>query len=210
METVKNKIAFYTVGDIKKLFEVIEGTVLYDMVYITFMYGLRRSELMGLQWSAVDFEDNTITIQHTVEVQTNLVIVKDSTKNRSSNRMYPMLSDMREILLRLKREQEDNKKTFGNCYTDTDYVFARPDGKMFYPSYPSKLLKKVLVRNNLKYIRFHDLRHSCASMLIMKGWQMKDISDWLGHADIGTTMNIYGHLNMEYKRKLGKQLENLL
>ena len=210
METVKNKIAFYTVGDIKKLFEVIEGTVLYDMVYITFMYGLRRSELMGLQWSAVDFEDNTITIQHTVEVQTNLVIVKDSTKNRSSNRVYPMLSDVREILLRLKREQEDNKKTFGNCYTDTDYVFARPDGKMFYPSYPSKLLKKVLVRNNLKYIRFHDLRHSCASMLIMKGWQMKDISDWLGHADIGTTMNIYGHLNMEYKRKLGKQLENLL
>ena len=174
------------------------------------MYGLRRSELMGLRWSAVDFEDNKITIQHTVEVQTNLVIVKDSTKNRSSNRVYPMLSDVREILLRLKREQEDNKKTFGNCYTDTDYVFARPDGKMFYPSYPSKLLKKVLVRNNLKYIRFHDLRHSCASMLIMKGWQMKDISDWLGHADIGTTMNIYGHLNMGYKRKLGKQLENLL
>lgn len=79
---------------------------------------------------------------YTVEVQTNLVIVKDSTKNRSSNRVYPMLSDVREILLRLKREQEDNKKTFGNCYTDTDYVFARPDGKMFYPSYPSKLLKK--------------------------------------------------------------------
>ena len=74
------------------------------------MYGLRRSELMGLRWSAVDFEDNKITIQHTVEVQTNLVIVKDSTKNRSSNRVYPMLSDVREILLRLKREQEDNKK----------------------------------------------------------------------------------------------------
>lgn len=110
METVKNKIAFYTVGDTKKLFEVIEGTVLYDMVYITFMYGLRRSELMGLRWSAVDFEDNKITIQHTVEVQTNLVIVKDSTKNRSSNRVYPMLSDVREILLRLRREQEDNKK----------------------------------------------------------------------------------------------------
>ncbi len=210
MDTVRKEITFYTVEDIKKLFEIIKGTVLYDMVYITFMYGLRRSELMGIKWNAVDFESNTITIQHTVEVQTNLIIVKDSTKNKSSNRVYPLLSDVKEILLRIKAQQEEYKDMFGNCYTDTDYVFARPDGKMYYPSYPSKLLKKALLRNNLKYIRFHDLRHSCASMLIMKGWQMKDISDWLGHADIGTTMNIYGHLNMEYKRKLAKQLENIL
>jgi len=153
---------------------------------------------------------NTITVQHTVEVQSNLIIVKDSTKNKSSNRVYPLLSDVREILLRIKIQQEEYRKMFGNCYTETDYVFARPDGKMYYPSYPSKLLKKTLLKTNLKYIRFHDLRHSCASMLIMKGWQMKDISDWLGHADINTTMNIYGHLSMEYKRKLGQQLENLL
>lgn len=210
METVKNEIAFYTVEDIKKLFEIIEGTVLYNMVYITFIYGLRRSELMGLKWDAINFDDNTITVQHTVEVQSNLIIVKDSTKNKSSNRVYPLLSDVREILLRIKAQQEEYRKMFGNCYTKTDYVFARPDGKMYYPSYPSKLLKKTLLKHNLKYIRFHDLRHSCASMLIMKGWQMKDISDWLGHADINTTMNIYGHLSMEYKRKLGQQLENLL
>ena len=211
METVKKEIAFYTVEDIKNLFEVIEGTVLYDMVYITFMYGLRRSELMGLKWNAINFDDNTITVQHTVEVQSNLIIVKDSTKNKSSNRVYPLLSDVREILLRIKAQQEEYRKMFGNCYTETDYVFARPDGKMYYPSYPSKLLKKTILKNNLKYIRFHDLRHSCASMLIMqKGWQMKDISDWLGHADINTTMNIYGHLSMEYKRKLGSQLENIL
>ena len=113
-------------------------------------------------------------------------------------------------LLRIKAQQEEYKKMFGNCCADTDYVFARPDGKMYYPSYPSKLLKKTLLKHNLKYIRFHDLRHSCASMLIMNGWPMKDISDWLGHADINTTMNIYGHLSMEYKRKLGQQLENLL
>ena len=196
METVRKEITFYTVDDIKKLFEIIKGTVLYDMVYITFVYGLRRSELMGIKWNAVDFENNTITIQHTVEVQTNLIIVKDSTKNRSSNRVYPLLSDVKEILLRLKEQQEEYKKLFGSCYNDTGYVFTREDGNMFYPSYPSKLLKKTLLRNNLKYIRFHDLRHSCASMLIMKGWQMKDISDWLGHADIGTTMNIYGHLTI--------------
>ena len=103
-------------------------------------------------------------------------IVKDSTKNKSSNRVYPLLSDVREILLRIKAQQEEYKKMFGNCYTETAYVFARPDGKMYYPSYPSKLLKKTLLKHNLKYIRFHDLRHSCASMLIMKGWQMKDIS----------------------------------
>lgn len=78
------------------------------------------------------------------------------------------------------------------------------------PSYPSRILTKTLKKNNMPHLRRHDLRQSCAIMLIMNRWQMKDISDWLGHADIGTTMNIYGHLNMEYKRTLGRQLENML
>lgn len=205
----EKKVDFYTTEQCKKLLAATKGTTLYDMIYITFMYGLRRSELMGLKWSAIDFDNNTLSICHTVVLQ-NVVIAKDTTKNQSSNRVYPLLEDVKEILLRRKAQQEEYKKLFGDCYNDTGYIFAKEDGSTYYPSYPTHSLERALDNHNLPHIRWHDLRHSCASMLILKGWSMKDISEWLGHADISTTMNIYGHLDMEHKRTLGNGLNGLL
>ncbi len=107
-------------------------------------------------------------------------------------------------------EQERNRKLFRNCYIESGYIFVKQDGKPYYPSYPTHELSKIITKNNLPHIRWHDLRHSTASMLIEKGWHMKDISNWLGHADIGTTMNIYGHISMEHKRQLGNSLSGLI
>lgn len=201
----EKKVDFYTPKQCQKLLEIVKDTVFYDMVYITFLYGLRRSELMGLKWSAVDFDNNTLTINHTVVVNST-VVAKDKTKNKASNRTYPLLDDVKEILIKRKTEQDKYKRILGDCYINTDYIFTKENGEPFYPSYPTRTLKKVLERNNLSHIRWHDLRHSCASMLILKGWSMKDISEWLGHADIGTTMDIYGHISIEHKRDLGKSL----
>ncbi|MCD8391150.1 MAG: site-specific integrase [Firmicutes bacterium] len=201
----EKKTDFYTAEQCQALLKLIKGTPLYDMVYITFMYGLRRSELLGLKWSAVDFENNTLSVCHTVVLQ-HVVVAKDKTKNQTSKRIYPLLDDVRKILLRLKAEQEEHRSLFGNCYIDTDYIFVKENGEQYYPSYPTHTLKKVLKKYGLPHIRWHDLRHSCASMLILKGWNMKDISEWLGHADIGTTMNIYGHIGMGHKRDLGNTL----
>lgn len=205
----EKKIEFYTTEQCKILLNVTEGTILHDMIYVTFMYGFRRSELMGLKWSAIDFENNTLSVCHTVVLQ-NVVVRKDKTKNKSSERIYPLLPDVREILLKQKARQKEYKKLFGNCYNDTGYVFVKEDGTTYYPSYPTHALEKVLDKYDLSHIRWHDLRHSCASMLLLKGWSMKDISEWLGHADIGTTMNIYGHLDMEHKRTLGDRLSGIL
>lgn len=199
---------FYTVEQCKKLLELAEGTPLYDMIYITTIYGLRRSELIGLRWNAVDFENNTIIINHTVVLQ-GKVVAKNKTKNKTSRRIYPLLDDVKAILIELKKKQEKNRKFFGDCYTENDYVFTKEDGTSYYPSYPSKALHKLLEENNLEMIRWHDLRHTTASMLMLKGWQMKEISEWLGHSDIGTTMNIYAHINLEHKKVLGDTLNGL-
>ena len=121
-----------------------------------------------------------------------------------------MLPDIEKLLLSMKEEKENNKKIFGNCYIDNEYVFVKADGSAYYPSYPSHELAKIIKNNNLPYIRWHDLRHSTASMLIEKGWHMKDISDWLGHNDIGTTMNIYGHTNVQHKRDISQSLSTIL
>lgn len=205
----EKKQDFYNVEQCKKLLDVTEGTPLHDMIYLTFIYGLRRSELMGLKWEAVDFENNTLTIQHTVVLQ-NVVVSKDSTKNKSSHRTYPLLEDIREILLSIRKRQKENKAFFGNCYNNTGYVFTHENGTAYYPSYPSHALQKVLEKYDLPHIRWHNLRHSCASVLLLKGWSMKDVSEWLGHADINTTMNIYAHIDMEHKRTMSMSLNGML
>lgn len=205
----KKDICFYTPDDCKTLLDITKGTIFHDMVYITFIYGMRRSELMGLKWDAIDFNNDTITIQHTVVLQ-NKIVAKDKTKNQTSKRIYPLLNDVKSILLRRKAIQEKYQKLLGNRYNRSDYVFTHEDGTCYYPSYPTHTLEKIISKYDLPHINFHGLRHSCASMLILQGWQMKEISDWLGHADIGTTMNIYGHINLEHKRKLGNSLNGVL
>ena len=209
LEKAKSAAKFYTAEECAKLLELAEGTPLYDMVYITTIYGLRRSELLGIKWDAVDFKRKTLTIKHTVVLNTAVITCKDSTKNKTSMRTYPLLDDIEEILLRIKKQQDEYRIIFGSCYQESGYVFTKEDGSMRHPSYPSQMLTKTLKKNNMPHLRWHDLRHSCASILIMKGWQMKEISEWLRHADIGTTMNIYGHLNLDHKRKLGSTLNGL-
>lgn len=208
-KTTVKKIEFYTTEQCNKLLSITNGTELYNMIYLTFIYGLRRSELMGLRWCDIDFNNETITIQHTA-VTNGIVERKDKTKTSSSNRVYPLLSDIKKILLSIQQQQAEYKDLFGNCYINSGYVFTRENGEAYFPDYPSKKLQKVIKENKLPHIRWHDLRHSCVCMLIARGWHMKDISEWLGHSDISTTMNIYGHISIEHKREIAKELNGLL
>lgn len=205
----KKEICFYSPDECKKLLELTEGTVFHDMVYLTFMYGMRRSELMGLKWSAIDFENNTISIKHTVVVQIK-VVAKDKTKNDKSRRVYPLLPDVKDILQRRKAIQDEYRKLFGNCYIENDYVFTHENGEKYYPSYPTHRLEKIIKKYDLPHVDFHGLRHSCASMLLLQNWQMKEISDWLGHASTQTTANIYVHINLAHKRELSEGLKGIL
>lgn len=206
-DDTKKKTDFYTAAQCNRLLDVTSGTPIHDIILITFLYGLRRSEVMGLRWCDVDFKNNTVTIQHT-RVLNKTVVVKDKTKNTSSNRIYPLLDEVKTTLLKLQNEQRHNKEQFGNAYTDSGYVFVNEYGKPFYPSYPTHRLTHFIQKYDLPHIRFHDLRHSCASYLLAKGWSMKAISDWLGHSEISTTMNIYAHIDMSQKRDLAKTIDN--
>ena len=191
------KGSFYTAEQINMLLDLFDGTLMRDMIYISCLYGLRRSELMGLKWSAINFSNDTLMIQHTVVMYDSTVVQKDKTKNQSSNRCYPLLPEIKEILQKIKAKQEDNKKLFGDCYIDSGYIFTREDGNVFHPSYVSHRLRKVLAESELPPIRWHDLRHTCASLLLSKGWSMKDISEWLGHSNTNSLENPLENVEFE-------------
>lgn len=128
---------------------------------------LRKSEILGLKWSAIDFKKDRIKINHTVVKHTS-VVAKDKTKTEASRREYILLPEIKEILLKVKTEQKAYKKVFGKEYQNIDYVFTWQDGRLYQPNYITKELQHVLAKNNFPKTRFHDLRPSCASVLYDK------------------------------------------
>lgn len=167
---------------------------------ITFMgvyYGLRRSEILGLKWSAIDFRKKTVTIDHTV-VRMKSTYATDSTKTHSSKRVLNLFDTAEKCLAKIQAEQESNRAFFKSDYKNSDgYIFTWENGAVYDPNYISKLFQKATKEFGRPEISLHKLRHSCASMLINKGWDIKKLQYWLGHADTQTTLNIYAHFNRQ-------------
>lgn len=205
----KYNAKYYTSEQVKLLLDKAKDSDIEHIIVLCTYYGLRRSEVLGLKWDAVNFNDNTIRICNTVTKMYGLC-EKERTKNSSSNRTLPLISVVKKYLLKLKEEQEEYKNLFGKCYFDSDYICVKKDGSHITPDDASYKFREFLKKNNLPHIRLHDLRHSCASMLIAQGVDIKVIQEWLGHSSIATTGNIYGHLQFKQKIETGNMLENLL
>lgn len=197
---------FYDSSEINQLFEVSKGTKLEMAVMFGAFYGLRRSEIVGLKWSAIDFTSNTITIRHTVTSCTvdgkQVTIAKDRTKTKSSMRTLPLVPQFREYLLTLKETQAEFRKLCGNSYSKKylEYIYVDELGERMPPNYITSAFPKLLESAGMRKIRFHDTRHSCASLLLANGVPMKQIQEWLGHSTFATTADIYAHL--DYNSKL--------
>ena len=126
----------------------------------------------------------------------------DVMKTKSSYRTLPLIPIVEQALLAERDKQAEMKKAFGRgyCKKYEEYICVDAVGELIRPNYVSDHFAIVLRRNNLRKIRFHDLRHSCASLLLANGVQMKLIQEWLGHSDIGTTSNVYSHVDSESKK----------
>ena len=207
---------FLSADEMQKMFEALRGTKLELPVLVAAFYGLRRGEVVGLKWDAIDFERNTITIKHIV---TNAkidgkceIVCADRAKTKSSLRSLPLVSNIREKLLALREQQKENRRVCGNCYSKKydGYVFVDAMGNIFNPRSVTANFSKLLEQNGLRHIRFHDLRHSCASLLLANDVPLKHIQEWLGHSDIGTTANIYSHLDYKSKITSANVMDNIL
>jgi integrase len=170
-------------------------------VIIGAFYGLRRSEIIGLRWESIDFDANTITIEHTVTETyvdgKRVVVADDTTKSKTSNRTLPLIPVMRAKLLEVKAEQERNRELCGRSYNKKEGVYIYTDvlGNRIKPDYISSEFPKFLEKNGLRRIRFHDLRHSCARLLLAAGVSLKAIQEWLGHSTFKTTADIYARFD---------------
>ena len=205
--------SFYDGNEVNRLFQAARGTPLELPVMLAAFYGLRRSEVVGLKWDAIDFKNKTIAIRHTVTVCAEkgrrIEVAADTTKTASSRRTLPLVPAFQTKLAALKEQQEKNRILCGRSYcTDyLGYVLVDAMGNRLKLSYISTAFPVLLKRNGLRPIRFHDLRHSCASLLLKNGVPMKQIQEWLGHSDFSTTANIYAHLDAGSKLTSAQAME---
>ena len=197
---------FLSAEEMQKMFEALRGTKLELPVLVAAFYGFRRGEVLGLKWDAIDFERGTISVIRTVTTITldgkQTEIEQQSAKTKSSLRTLPLIGSFREYFLQVKEAQELNKQVCGNCYNyEYDgFVFVDELGERMRANYLTSAFPKFLEDHGLRRMRFHDLRHSCASLLLANGVPLKHIQEWLGHSDFTTTANIYAHL--DYKSKI--------
>lgn len=208
-KTERYQSSYYSAAQLQRLFEAIRDEPLYPLVRITAMYGLRRSELLGLKWDSLDFDGNRLTIRHTVS-QVTKPVEKDKTKNSSSFRSFPLVDEAKKIFLAAKEREGQNRRLFKKDYRENDYVFKWDDGHLYAPEYVSQKFAKLLKKYGLPHIRFHELRHSCASLLLNEGFTLKDVQEWMGHADIKMTADIYGHLDAARKKGMADKLSGSL
>lgn len=202
----KYEATFYNKDELNNLLDIFKGDRMELCVNIAVYYGLRRSEILGLKWDAIDFENKTITVKHKVindyRNGGEVIICEDTLKNNSSRRTLPLIPKIEEMLLAEKERQEYYSKLLKSGYDTqyTDYVCRDAFGKLITPNYVTSHFALMIKKHDLKPIRFHDLRHSCASLLLANGVSMKEIQEWLGHSTYNVTANFYSHL--DYTAKL--------
>ncbi|MFI3326618.1 MAG: site-specific integrase [Clostridia bacterium] len=206
---------YYNADEIRMLLEVCKDTELETVVFLTQYYGLRRSEVLGLRWSSINFEEKTLKVENAlVQVPTGNgkteLISSSSLKTDSSYRTLPLLDIVEKHLKALLVKREGNINFYGNTYDRQyeDYICLFDDGRIISPNFITSKFPRILKTNNLRKIRFHDLRHSCASLLVSQGVQMKDIQVWLGHNNLATTADIYSHIDFKSKVAVGERIAN--
>lgn len=207
----------YTQQNVDALFSAVIGTKLEIPVIIAAFMGMRLGEICGLKWEFVDFERQTIKVAGVVtdkgeESKQKNLAYRSSAKTSKSIRTLPMPDVLSNYLRRLKVRQAENKLLCGNSYDKAwdGFVCVDQEGHLIQPQYISWNFPKFLVKHNLPRIRFHDLRHTNASLLIRNGAAMKELQDWLGHASMTTTSDIYAHIFEDSKKALSDSIGSTL
>ena len=206
---------FYSEEEMMTLFDAVSGDPLELCVKIAAYYGLRRSEVLGLKWDAIDLENKTISISHKVieaKVDGKFVPVgEDVLKTKSSFRTLPLIPVIEQLLLEEKEKQETYRRLFKQAYCRDylDYICVDRCGKLMRPNFVTEHFTWIIQKYGLRKIRFHDLRHTCASLLLKSGIAMKQIQIWLGHSTFSTTADIYAHLDFSAQKESANAMSEM-
>ena len=204
----------------EKIIQAIDDNKISTPAFLASKYGFRRGEAVGLRWSDIDFENNTITVCNSVvDVENKDKNAKNKKKQvnrlklktKASFRVLPLLMEVKDYLLNLRKQQKENRERFKTSY-NTEYldnICVDQLGNLVKLDYVTKKFKKIVTKLNYEKVTFHTLRHSVATLLHKHGFSVKIIQYWLGHSNISTTLDTYTHLSLEDLSDVANIFDNL-
>lgn len=206
-KATKFKGDFLNQEQLDKLNALFKNSPIELPVFLCTVYGMRRSEVLGLKWKNVDFFNKQFTIKETLQ-QGEGGDYTDTTKTESSYRTLPMTDKVFAVLQNQRKIQESHRILMGSFYVNSDYVCTHPNGEVITPNYLTRTFHSTIIKSDLPPVRFHDLRHSVASNLLGQGFSVVQVQEWLGHSSASTTLSFYAHVDKTSKIEIASAINN--
>lgn len=208
----KTNIKFYDDVQTIALIKALEGEELKFRVIIllTIFTGLRRGEVLGLEWQDINFNNSSVTVRQASQYVPSIGIYTKDPKTETSNRTISIPESILRLLREYKRKQLEIRLRLGDKWIETNRLFVQWNGIPMHPDTITKWFRQFLKEKNLPPITFHGLRHTHATLLIAQGLDVRTVSNRLGHAQTSTTLNIYAHSFTRMDREASDKLDNLL
>ncbi len=193
------------------LTRIMDEPVKYKAFFFLIAYsGFRRSEMLGLEWKDIDFENNIISVRRTSNYTASKGIYTDTTKTKKSQRSLKFSQSVMDLLREYKAEQDEERVKLGTKWQDYDRLFVKWDGRPMNNNTPYFWLKEFCEANNFRFCDIHSLRHFYASALINEGVDAAAVSGALGHSVISTTTSIYCHVFQQAQARAGDAIASVL
>ena len=187
-----------TADQLSAFFQEARDSGVYELYYLDLATGLRRGELLGLKWTDVDLDRGVLKIQRAISRQ-NGKVVEAPLKTKNAYRILPLSADAISVLMHQRRKTGSS-----------EWVFPSPSGGPMSPDSVLHMLQRVLKRAGLPRIRFHNLRHTFATMALQNGVDVKTASSMLGHYSAGFTLDTYAHVTTDAQLKAAQTMGNIL
>lgn len=198
-----------TLEQAQKLLEAARGSRLEALLIVALTTGMRRGELLALRWDDVDFENGLLYVRHTMNHITGLGYVVGEPKSWAGRRTI-VLSEVTIKALRVHREQQEQSRALaGEKWLDQGIVFCNTVGNFLNPSNMLVTFRQLLHDAGLPKVRFHDLRHSAATILAAARVDLKTIQERLGHSTIATTADIYSHALPKLQQEAAEKIDEM-
>jgi len=182
-----------TPSEVEVLFESARGNYYYPIIYTAISTGLRQAELLGLRWRDIDLDMLSISVSQVLYKRGGICVFKEP-KTAHSSRRVAMTPKLALYLREYKTERESLFQQLGRQLGLDDLVFTSVAGKPIDPGVVSHTFARTAIQAGLNGVRFHDLRHTFASLMLLRGAKPKVISEALGHSSVAFTMDCYSHI----------------